>query len=341
MPTPNDKSIFRFSTEAYPERDRLTAWREVFGRTVVSLDIQPLALDGFRSEATVCGLPGLGLLVGETSAVHLEHSANLIVDDDLSFAVGPGGAWAACQLGRTATLGAGDGVLMSNAVVGSMTLPSACRFMTFRVPVAAIQRLVPDVAAKVATRLPVQSPALQLLSRYLGIFRDAPAELTPELQRAAVTHVYDLLALTLGATREGTEIASARGLPAVRLRAIKADIVENLGRAELSAATLAARHGITPRYVQMLFEQDGMTFTEFVREQRLSRAYRLLADPRYANHTIGAIAYEVGFGDLSYFNKAFRRQFGATPSDIRATTADHTASAGRPGSPSAAPNGRE
>ena len=34
-----------------------------------------------------------------------------------------------------------------------------------------------------------------------------------------------------------------------------------------------------------------------------------------AQHLI--IAYDVGFGDLSYFNRVFRRRYGATPSDIR------------------------
>ncbi|WP_276519543.1 AraC family transcriptional regulator [Bradyrhizobium elkanii] len=43
-----------------------------------------------------------------------------------------------------------------------------------------------------------------------------------------------------------------------------------------------------------------------------------MADPRQSGSTIGSIAFEVGFGDLSYFNRTFRRQYGVTPSDIRA-----------------------
>jgi AraC-like DNA-binding protein len=29
-------------------------------------------------------------------------------------------------------------------------------------------------------------------------------------------------------------------------------------------------------------------------------------------------AFEVGFGNLSYFNRSFRRRYGVTPSDMRA-----------------------
>jgi AraC-like DNA-binding protein len=43
-----------------------------------------------------------------------------------------------------------------------------------------------------------------------------------------------------------------------------------------------------------------------------------MSDPRQAEQTLTAIAFAVGFGDLSYFNRTFRRRFGATPSDIRA-----------------------
>jgi AraC-like DNA-binding protein len=44
----------------------------------------------------------------------------------------------------------------------------------------------------------------------------------------------------------------------------------------------------------------------------------MMTDPRYADHRVSAIAFAAGFGDLSYFNRTFRRRFGATPSDLRA-----------------------
>lgn len=84
---------------------------------------------------------------------------------------------------------------------------------------------------------------------------------------------------------------------------------------------VAARHKVTPRYVQRLFEEAGATYTEYVLGQRLARAHRLLTDARQAERTLTAIAFEVGFSDLSYFNRAFRRRFGATPSDVRARSA--------------------
>src|SRR5438477_31402 len=74
---------------------------------------------------------------------------------------------------------------------------------------------------------------------------------------------------------------------------------------------------ISPRYVRKLFEQDGTSFTHFLLSERLTRVSRLLRDPRHAHLTIAQVAHVSGFNDISYFNRVFRRHFGATPSDFR------------------------
>jgi transcriptional regulator GlxA family with amidase domain len=112
-------------------------------------------------------------------------------------------------------------------------------------------------------------------------------------------------------TRDGAETAQGRGVRAARLHAIKQDIARSLGQADLSVAALAGRHRCTPRFIQRLFETDGTTFTDYVLAERLARARR-------AGQKISALAYDCGFGDISYFNRVFRRHYGATPSAVRA-----------------------
>ena len=75
--------------------------------------------------------------------------------------------------------------------------------------------------------------------------------------------------------------------------------------------------GVTPRYVHLLLEETGKSFTHHVLQQRLERAAALLRDPQLRHRKIADIAAEAGFTDLSYFNRAFRRYYSATPSDIR------------------------
>jgi AraC-like DNA-binding protein len=138
------------------------------------------------------------------------------------------------------------------------------------------------------------------------------------LRTLVVTHVHDLVALVLGAPGDVAEAASGRGLRAARLHAIKTEIRASLGEQSLSLTTIAARHRITPRYVPALFADEGATFSQFLLEERLARVHRMLRHPLQMPRSMSDIAYEAGFGDLSHFNRAFRRRYGATRSDVRA-----------------------
>jgi len=132
--------------------------------------------------------------------------------------------------------------------------------------------------------------------------------------------VYDLAALAIGATLDGTALAGSRGLRAAQLAAIKADINTHLADPDLTLTAVAARQRLRPRSLQGLFADHSTSFSEFVLEARLTLAHRLLSDPRWDDRNISSIAFEAGFGDLSYFNRGFRRRYGARPSDIRAAT---------------------
>jgi AraC-like DNA-binding protein len=87
---------------------------------------------------------------------------------------------------------------------------------------------------------------------------------------------------------------------------------------KLTAPAVAARLGITPRYLRKLLEETGKSFSEHLLDKRLERAAQLLRDPRQHEARIAAIAYASGFNDLSYFNRVFRRRYGLTPSGMRA-----------------------
>jgi len=309
--------MFRFSTDDYPAHLRAEAWREVFGRAIVRADIDPLRLDEFRAEATVHQFAGVGVLFATTSAARQGNSRELIASDDLSFAT-PSCPYSISQIGRSPAVRPGDGVLLSNSDVGKVTLSADCRLTALSVSRAALLPLVPDLGAALVRPVPASSPALRFLMRYLDIVHDTQTLANADMQGMVATHVHDLLALTLGATRDAAEVAKRRGLSAARLRAIKADVLKNLGRLDLSVETVAASHGITPRQVQRLFEQDGVTFTAFVLGARLDYARGLLCDSATADLAIGRVAFDAGFSDLSYFNRCFRRRFGCTPSEMRA-----------------------
>lgn len=58
-------------------------------------------------------------------------------------------------------------------------------------------------------------------------------------------------------------------------------------------------------------------FADFVNSYRIEAAKRRLADPAEARTTVAAIAFDLGYGSLGPFNRAFRASTGATPTEWR------------------------
>lgn len=102
----------------------------------------------------------------------------------------------------------------------------------------------------------------------------------------------------------------------LRVQALKAEVEQRLGSPDLSLESVAQAQRISSRQVQAMFQAEGETFSGFVLARRLDRAMQRLTDAA-DSRSVGAIAFDVGFGDLSYFNRTFRKRFGLTPSQIR------------------------
>jgi AraC-like DNA-binding protein len=309
----------RFSTATLAVRARDRAIRELRERGL--LPMEPLRGASVQVRFAKWFLPGASVMTGVLSGVRQDGGPRARdASDDLFLGVNLTGVSAASQGGRAATLREGDAIVLSDAD-GPFTLirPRSVQFVGVRVPRRAIAPLIVGADSAPLRLIPRGTHAVTLMTRYLDAVLDVRLLASPDVRGAVATHLYDLIALGVGATRDGTAIATTRGVRAARLQAIKADIAAHLVDDCLAVGAVAARHGVTPRYVHKLFEDEGVTYTQFVLRHRLDHAFRILRDPRHAARRITEIAYDVGFSDLSYFNRAFRRRFDATPSEIRAT----------------------
>jgi AraC-like DNA-binding protein len=317
-PAQGAMQAFRFSTDTYPSHERVDAWSEALGRHCgVRIDLDPRSAGDFRSSARIARSSNFGLLEGAMSPARQTSSRSLATNDDITFASVMTSRWGASQLGHDLNLLPEDWSLLSNSDPSVITVPEECRYLAFSVPRAAMKPLVSDIGAKFALRVPASSPQLQMLVRYLDLARRDNVVTTPELAAAFTEHVCDLLALALGPTPEAAEQARMRGLSAARLRAMQDDVRKACHRPDLSVHSVAARHGVSARYVQRIFEEAGSTFTQYLAEQRLAAAYKALRRRTSANLPISTIAFDCGFSDISHFNRAFRRRFGCTPSEVR------------------------
>lgn len=316
-----DSAPFRFSLRDVLVSQRSRAIHELRERGI--LPIEPLANAPIQLDLLRWSLPGLAILSGTLGGVrHFGHVQ--FAGDDLFFGLNLRGEAVIEQAGEELAARAGDSVAL-NMAAGTFTVvrPAETHFIGLRVPRKSVDPLLLKDADQHARIIPEMTGSVTLLRRYIEALLRSSESLSSDAAPIVAGHVHDLIALSLGASGDGRALVEDRSVPAARLRAIKSDILAHLEDSSLSLPAIAARHRVTSRYIHRLFERDGTTYTRFVLQQRLERACRLLRNPRYADRTISSIAFDVGFGDLSYFNRTFYRRYQRTASKANVDVGGH------------------
>ena len=195
-------------------------------------------------------------------------------------------------------------------------MPTYGEHINVRAPRRTLSSLVAGLDAAYGRPIPADNPAPRLLTRYIGIAHES------ESLTASCDGRPSLISTTLwrfhrsdgGRGRDRPK----PGVQAARLRAIKEEIATRFHQADLSVATIAARHQLKPRWVQCLFESEGHDLHRVCTRAAPRRRAPIADNPLYANQKVSTIALDTRFGDLSYFNGAFRRRYSITPSELRA-----------------------
>ena len=91
--------------------------------------------------------------------------------------------------------------------------------------------------------------------------------------------------------------------------------VENNYMEKITIEDIANEVGLSQSHFMKYFKNTmGTFFVDYLNEYRLTMASRLLIS---SDSSILAIASEVGFENLSYFNRIFKKRFGQTPREYR------------------------
>jgi AraC-like DNA-binding protein len=118
--------------------------------------------------------------------------------------------------------------------------------------------------------------------------------------------------LVLFALNGGVDIGSdLRSVRMANLARAKRVIRGHFQEPDLTPADVAAACGLSLRYVQELFQDDGRTICEYMREQRLNHARALLTSGGVSSVT--QACFLCGFSNASQFSTAFRQSFGVSP----------------------------
>ncbi len=189
--------------------------------------------------------------------------------------------------------------------------------MTFMFPPSLLPLSRGQIRRLTATRIPASAGVGDLTSQFLlqlarNVDHYSPAE-AARLSTAALEVLATRLAHELDAREWSTPEARRHAL----LTTVQAFIQQHLGDDWLSPATIAAAHHVSLRSLHQLFHDEGLTVAGWIRQRRLERCRRDLADPALADRPVAAVAARWGFSSAADFSRAFRALHGMPPAEYR------------------------
>jgi AraC-like DNA-binding protein len=315
-------------TDDYPAADRFTCYREAVGRLAAPVEIRCDDLTGFRARMTGARIGDLtvtSLFSRTTGRYEVHRDPALIRRSDpgayrLIYSLG--GRSRLYHANREVVLEVGTLTLfdMSSPFTGGRERHApADEWVMVTLPRALLplphQEISPLLGAALSGRSGIGalvSAFVTELARSAGHYRSADAA---RLSAVFIDLLVSLLAHELETPGTAADDPDTR-CRILRLQ-IQAYVQRHLADPDLSPASIAAAHHISVRSLHRLFQDHEETVAAWIRERRLERCRRDLADPRLSDRPAHAIGRKWGFADPAHFSRAFRATHGLSPSAYR------------------------
>jgi AraC-like DNA-binding protein len=156
----------------------------------------------------------------------------------------------------------------------------------------------------------------RIVSRYLADL-GAHAIYLPEADRQALEQPTIDLLRALFTSTAGDETRAREPLHATLAVRIVEYCKMHIKDPELNITRVACEHGISERYAYLILSRSGISLADWLRTQRLEGAARDLTRTDQPPDSIATIAHSWAFPDHANYTRAFRRQYGVSPSESR------------------------
>jgi len=161
----------------------------------------------------------------------------------------------------------------------------------------------------------LDTPLGSLLGDYLVLLEQILPDIAPDDQPRVSDAIGAMVAACLAPEQDRAGCAGPQ-IDLVRMERIRRVVRKYLRSPSLGTRLLCHSLSVSRSKLYRLMDAEGGV-AGYIQRQRLLDAYALFSD-QSVSQTITAIAEELCFADTSGFSRAFRREFGVTPSDVRA-----------------------
>lgn len=317
------KPSLHLSTADLPPRQRHEWLQEVIGREYAQVDVTPPRDGGLLNEMRIYPWDSLQLSLIRSSALTLNRLRREPWRDsqDAYFAVVLlEGEYGLEQDGREVFLRPGEMTLYDATRMHRIHCPRAFRKLIVAVPRPLLRSHVAGIEHCTAVRIAGADGIGPVAAQFLCTVADRVNTLDAGDFGALAAPGLDLLARAIAAARPpGAALTRSRS---VSITNVKAYLECRLGDAALDSRAIARGVGLSARYINSLFEEEGTSLMRYVWQRRLALVAQDLLAPHAAGVRIADIAYRHGFNDLAHFSRAFKRQFGTSPRSWRAQQLD-------------------
>ncbi|MEU5526472.1 helix-turn-helix domain-containing protein [Micromonospora chersina] len=315
-----------FDTEQVPAADRFGLWLDMLAGTPGLMRVRTEHADNFVARSEFLDLGPMQLVRHRYPSLDGVRSRKLIQRSDADYyvlALTLAGTGIADQDGQRGICRPGDFTFYDCARPQELshhgdddnpTVRSIVAFIPYEALPLPPRRLAPLFAGRMSGTEGIGA----LLSNYL-------IQLTahPEQYHAADAERLGGVGLDLISTLLGRHLVSEDAVPTeVRRRAllaqVRSHVRQHLGDAALSPQSIADAHHVSVRSLHRLFEAEETTVAAYIRDERLERCRRDLADPALGDRPIQLVAARWGFRDKAHFSRAFRVAYAETPQAFRA-----------------------
>ncbi|MET8835239.1 helix-turn-helix domain-containing protein [Micromonospora sp. NPDC004540] len=319
-----------FDTEQVPAAHRFGLWLDMLAGTPGLMRVRTEHADNFVARSEFLDLGPMQLVRHRYPSLDGVRTRKLIQRSDADYyvlALTLAGTGVADQDGQRGVCRPGDFTfydcarpqeLSHHGDDGHQPVSSVVAFIPYDALPLTRRRLAPLFAGRMSGTEGVGA----LLADYL-----IRLSAHPEQYHAADAERLAGVGLDLVSTMLGRHLVSEDAVPTeVRRRAllaqVRSHVRQQLGDAALSPQSVADAHHVSLRSLHRLFEAEETTVAAYIRDERLERCRRDLADPALGDRPIQAIAGRWGFRDKAHFSRAFRTAYGETPQAYRARHLD-------------------